>query len=160
MFSAEARDIIGGRIVSMDLDTVITGDLTSLFTREEDFVIWGGRAAQPKTRIPFCWYNGSLMMLRAGTRTKVWDTFDPKRSPQEAHRANARGSDQGWIAFCLGEKEATWGESDGVFSYRSHIIPNQGKLPSSARLVAFHGNHDPWQPEVQRVAPWIREYYW
>lgn len=159
MFSAEARELIGERIVSMDLDTVITGDLTPLFDRDDDFVIWGGVAMQPRLRVPFCWYNGSLMMLRAGTRTRVWDEFDPRTSPQLAHRANARGSDQGWIAYCLGEKEAVWTDRDGVYSYRSHVVPARGALPVGARIVAFHGRNDPWDPVVQRAAPWIKEYY-
>jgi hypothetical protein len=159
MFSAEARELIGERIVSMDLDTVITGDLTPLFDRDDDFVIWGGQSVQPRLRVPFCWYNGSLMMLRAGARTQVWDKFDPRSSPQIAHRANARGSDQGWIAFCLGDKEKIWTDRDGVFSYRNHVAPARGALPKGARVIAFHGRNDPWHADVQRAAPWIKEYY-
>lgn len=159
MFSPEARELIGERIVSIDLDTVITGDLTPLFSRTEDFVIWGGQAMQPRLRVPFCWYNGSLMMLRAGTRTRVWTEFDPVHSPRIAHAANARGSDQGWIAYCLGSGEAIWGERDGVCSYRNHVVPNHYRLPAGARIVSFHGRHDPWNADVQRQNPWIREHY-
>lgn len=162
MFSEEARELIGSRIVSMDLDTVVTGNLDSLFDRAEDFVIWGGTThilnGQRRAR-PWCWYNGSFMMLRAGTRTRVWTEFDPKVSPRRAHAANARGSDQGWISYCLGTKEATWTDADGVRSFRSHIIPGNGKLPPGTRLVAFHGRYDPWTAEAQRVAPWIKEHY-
>lgn len=159
MFSAEASELIGERIVSLDLDTVVTGALDQLFDREDDFVIWGGHAAQPQQRVPWCWYNGSFMMLRAGTRQQVWSRFNPVTSPREAHAANARGSDQGWIAYCLGQGEKMWTAADGVYSFRSHIIPAKGALPADARLVAFHGKHDPWLEETQRMALWIREYY-
>lgn len=159
MFAPDAVDLIGERIVSMDLDTVITGDLTPLFDRDDDFVIWGGQSIQPHLRVPFCWYNGSLMMLRAGTRTKVWDEFDPVRSPSIAHRANSRGSDQGWISYVLGKGEKMWTDADGVLSYRNHIHPRGHQLPKHARIVAFHGKHDPWMASVQAMDPWIKEYY-
>ena len=160
MFSAEAKDLIGEKIVSMDLDVVITGDLTPLFDREDDFVIWGGQTVQPGVRgLVYNWYNGSLMMLKAGTRTKVWDAFDPKVSPAKANQAGCRGSDQGWISYCLGKNEKVWGLDDGVLSYRNHILPKGGALPSGARIVAFHGQYDPWMPQVQTRTPWVANHY-
>jgi hypothetical protein len=160
MFSAEARDLIGERIVSMDLDVVITGDLTPLFDRPDDFVIWGGQSVQPGGRgAVYSWYNGSLMMLRAGTRTKVWEQFDPARSPQLANAAGCRGSDQGWIAYCLGKNESVWGTKDGVYSFRNHIVTSRGALPGNARLVAFHGRHDPWHVALHKSYPWIASHY-
>lgn len=159
LFSSEARELIGERVLSLDLDMVITRDITPLVNRPEDFVIWGGQSQLPGGRgKPYAWYNGSLMMLRTGTRTRVWDEFNPAVSPRQAHQAGCRGSDQGWIAYCLGPKEAIWGTSDGVYSYRNHILPS-GTLPGNARIVSFHGKHDPWDPQVQRASPWIREHY-
>jgi hypothetical protein len=161
MFSEEAREIIGERIFSLDLDAVITGDITPLVDHDHDFVIWGGQSVQPGVRggRVYSWYNGSLMYLRAGARTRVWTEFDPKVSPMKAHLSNARGSDQGWITYILGHKERIWNDQDGVYSYRNHIAPARNKLPVNARFVAFHGRHDPWMPEVQRANPWIREHY-
>lgn len=159
IFSAEARELIGERIVNFDLDVVITGDLTPLFDRPDDFVIWGGQSIQPKLKVPFCWYNGSLMMIRAGTRLQVWEQFDPKVSPLQAHRSNQRGSDQGWISYCLGKGESIWTDRDGVYSYRNHVQPACGRLPSGARVVVFHGKHNPWDAEVQRTSPWVKEFY-
>lgn len=160
MFSPEAKDLIGEKIVSMDLDVVITGDLTPLFDHDHDFAIWGGQTVNPNGRGPvYNWFNGSLMMLKAGTRTKVWTDFDPKTSPAKAHQAGCRGSDQGWISYCLGRSEKTWGRADGVLSYRNHILPEGGKLPAGARIVAFHGQYDPWMPHVQQRTPWIARHY-
>lgn len=152
-FSADAREWFGERIVSLDLDTVIVRDIQPLFDRAEDFVIWG-ESDFPRTQ----WFNGSLWYLRAGTRTQVWTQFDPKHSPKIAAAAGARGSDQGWISYILGPKEATWGRRDGVYSFRKHILPTGGHLPSDARIVNFHGNVDPWSQSAQRLH-WVREHY-
>jgi hypothetical protein len=160
MFSPEAKELIGERIVSMDLDVVVTGDLTELFDRPDEFVIWGGQSVQPgRGGNVFSWYNGSLMMLKAGSRTQVWTNFDPVKSPQLANTARCRGTDQGWLSYCLGKQEKIWGTLNGVYSFRNHIQPNRGYLPANARFVAFHGAHDPWMPEIQRRYPWVREHY-
>lgn len=153
VFAPDAGEMFGERVISMDLDTVITGDLAPLFDRPEDFVIWG-QTDFPKTT----WYNGSLWSLKTGTRTQVWTQFDPKRSPALAKGAGARGSDQGWIGYILGKKEATFGQADGVYSYRVHVRPNANRLPENARVVNFHGRMDPWSYECQKVE-WIREAY-
>lgn len=159
IFSEEARKIIGERIVSVDLDIVLTGDVTPIFDRPVDFAIWGGQSVQPGASIPYNWFNGSLMMVRAGTRTQVWDGFDPATSPAQAHRAHCRGSDQGWIAHCLGRNEMQWGTGDGVYSYRNHILPAGGDLLPGARIVAFHGKHDPWHNDIQARHAWVRGHY-
>lgn len=152
-FSAEARELIGERFVSLDLDCVITGDLAPVWDRPEPFVIWGDTN-------PTTFYNGGMFLLTAGARRQVWDEFDPVRSPARSRAMGQFGSDQGWIGACLGGGEAKWGTADGVFSYRCHIRPPRGKgaLPQGARIVFFHGQHDPWGPEAQRLA-WVREHW-
>jgi hypothetical protein len=153
VFAPEAREWFGERIVSIDLDTVIVADITSLFERPEDFVIWG-ESDFPKTQ----WYNGSLWMLRLGTRTKVWTKFNPRHSPRIARKAGARGSDQGWFSYILGPNEATWGRTDGVYSYRKHIAPKGNDLPPDAKIVAFHGRVDPWSYQGMQI-PFVQEHY-
>jgi len=148
VFAPDIAPILGDRFVCVDLDTVIVGDLAPLFDRPEDFVIWG--ETDPRS-----FYNGSMFLLRAGTRTRVWDEFDPQYSPQRAKAAGKFGSDQGWISFCLGRGEATWNRRDGVYSYRVHLKPHGGRLPADARMVMFHGHEDPWSPAAQRL-DWVR----
>lgn len=149
LFAPDAGAYFGPRFVSLDLDVVIVGDLTPLFDRPEDFVIWGDYT-NPRTP-----YNGSLMMLRAGACPQVWTDFDPKVSPQQAMKAGFWGSDQGWISYKVRDA-ATWKKADGVYSFRNHLRPQLGRLPEAARLVAFHGEIDPWHPEAQGLA-WVRE---
>lgn len=154
VFAPDAGEVFGERLVSIDLDTVVVGDLTPLFDRPEDFVIWG-ESDFPHTT-PYC---GSLWMLRTGTRPQVWTAFDPKTSPQQAWNAGCRGSDQGWLSYILGKGEATWTRMDGVYSFRKHVsrLP-YAALPGDARLVSFHGKVDPWSPRAMNI-PWVREHY-
>ena len=153
VFAPDAGEMFGPRLVSIDLDTVITGDITPLFDRPEDFVIWG-ESDFPHTT-PYC---GSLWMLRTGTRPQVWERFDEATSPKAALKAGCRGSDQAWLSYVLGKGEATWGRKDGVFSFRKHIAKTGHGLPAEARLVCFHGREDPWGPLAQSL-PWVKAHY-
>ena len=100
-----------------------------------------------------------MWLLRAGRRPQVWDRFDPRSSPEAARAAGRFGSDQGWISHVLGPGEATWSRADGVYSFRVHLLPsNPWALPANARIVMFHGRHDPWDSYAQRLT-WVREAY-
>lgn len=163
-FSAEAAELIGPRFVSIDLDVVITGDLAPLWDRPDPFVIWGDTS--PRTP-----YNGSMFLLEAGSRRQVWEGFDPLSSPQEAKRQGYWGSDQAWIGAALGPNEPRWGVADGVYSFRNHILqamaprrpgatlPPPLALPGDARVVFFHGRHDPWDSDIRAAHPWVAEHY-
>jgi hypothetical protein len=153
VFAPDAGKVFGERLVSMDLDTVIVDNIEPLFDTDADFKIWG-ESDFPRTT----WYNGSLWMLKTGTRTKVWTEFDEEKSPAIAARANARGSDQGWLSYILGPNEATWGRKDGVYSFRKHLFPLGEKIPSDVRIVSFHGHADPWGYVAQHFK-WVRKHY-
>jgi hypothetical protein len=152
LFSPDAADLIGERFVMIDLDCVITGDLHPLWHRAEDFVIL--RSAHPQLL-----YSGAMVLMRAGARSRVWSEFDPAESPLEARRAGHFGSDQAWISTCLGPGEACWTPEDGVYSFYKHILPNDGALPSDARLVNFHGAANPWDAAVRAKCAWVSEYW-
>lgn len=152
LFAKDAADIVGPRFVAVDLDTVIVGDMSPIWDRNEDFIIWG--ETNPKS-----FYNGSMWEMTAGARSQVWEKFDPVESPRMALKAGRFGSDQGWISHVLGPQEATWGRQDGVYSFRVHIYPVAGqKLPSNAKIVMFHGKTDPSSYDAQKIG-WVRENY-
>jgi len=152
LFAPDAGATFGPRVVSIDLDVVVVGDMSPLFDRHEDFVIWG--QSDFKTQA----YNGSLWMLRTGTRPQVWQNFNPLSSPRAAAQAGCKGSDQGWMCYVLGPHEAKWTQRDGVYSYRKHVAPGGNRLPADARIVAFHGKDDPWTYRSQQIR-WIRQHY-
>lgn len=151
-FHPDIGAVFGRRFVSLDLDTVITGDLTPVWDRPEDFVIWGDTG-------PKSYYNGSMFLLSAGARAQVWHGFDPATTPQQTLQAGCWGSDQGWISYCLGKGQARWSKADGVHSFRNEILPYGGHLPEGARVISFHGHSDPWHADVQARFPWVREHY-
>jgi hypothetical protein len=154
-FDPNIGDVFGPRFVSMDLDLVITGDLKPVVNRPEDFVIFADTT--PKT-----FYNGSLMLMTAGARPQVWERFDPATSIPLARSAGHMGSDQAWISYCLGPKEAKWTTADGVYSFRNHL-GGEGQnparqLPPNAKVIVWHGAHDPWGRVADRL-PWMKEHY-
>jgi len=115
LFSAEAEHTFGRRFVSMDLDVCLVGDMAPLWHRPEEFLIYDARGDDH--------YNGSMFMMTAGAREKVWTEFDPVRSPVLTTRAGMRGSDQAWIRYCLSPNAATWTNADGVHAYL-HMVAN------------------------------------
>lgn len=151
-FHPDIASSFGPRFVSLDLDTVITDDVTPLWDRPEDFVIWGDTS--PRSR-----FNGSMFEITAGARPQVWTDFDPATSPQRAKSAGFWGSDQGWLSYCLRGPEAKWTAADGVRSFRNDIYPHGRHLPDGTRIVFFHGQHDPWHTDVQAKFPWVLEHY-
>lgn len=150
-FSPEMVDVLGPRFVSMDLDCVVTGDLSMLWNRPEDLVCWGD--TNPRNA-----FNGSMFLHTSGTRRQVWEKFDPRTSPDEAKRAGKFGSDQAWLSYVLSPTEAKWTKRDGVFSFRNDIRPRGCALPDGARLIFFHGEQDPWGAKASTI-PWVREHY-
>ncbi len=175
VFSNWFADKITSRFVVIDLDIVFTGDMRPIWNREEDFLIW-----RPNHRgVPLC---ASMFMIRPGTNQKVWDTFDHSISPKLASDAGWRGSDQGWITYCLGQNTPGWGSADGIYGYKDDLckgkkkLPNihldsrlaaqrkqpervYGSLPEDARAVIFTGKPDPWDREAINTSPWIAEHY-
>lgn len=172
VFSKWFTEFAGERIVVLDLDVVITGDLSPLWDRDEDFLIWRPGTA----RQPVC---ASMFMLRAGTMQHIWDTFDAAISPKLAGRQGFRGSDQAWIGYCIGRDHPGWTTADGVYGYKDHLYkpgkpaptinipsiykiktqPASGALPKDARVVMFTGRPDPWDAEALAAAPWIADHY-
>jgi hypothetical protein len=154
LFHPEIASLLGQRFVSLDLDCVVTGDLSPLWDRPEAFMCWGDTNSLPGSH-----YNGSMVLMTAGARPKVWTEFDPATSPRKALKAGCFGSDQGWLSYCLGPGEARWSTQDGVYSYRNHIKPTSSKaLPKDARIVFFHGKQDPWASPANQL-DWVRTHY-
>lgn len=150
-FDPQIRSVFGDRFVSLDLDCVIVDDLRPLWNRSEDFVGWAGTHAKNR-------YNCSMFLMTAGARPQVWEQFNPRQSPLRAQRAGFYGSDQAWISFILGAREARWQDSDGVVSYRLHVQPAGDRLPNGTRMVFFNGKRDPWDAEMMRIE-WVRTHY-
>lgn len=144
-FAPDMAEIIGPRFCWLDIDAVVTGDLAPLLKRREEAVFWRSCT----TSIP---YNGSMVMMTAGARRQVWDSFDPATSPRLTRDLGMIGTDQAWIAHTLGDQEAVWTVADGVCSFRRDC---RNKLPSHSRIVFFPGKIKPNDPKTRFMHPWI-----
>jgi hypothetical protein len=149
IFAPYAPILFGDWILYMDLDQVVVGDLTPMITND-DF-----RIAEPSAKGMF--YNGSMILLKTGSRDKVWSEFEA--TPVNANKLVAENrimaSDQHWYGKCLGPDEKTWNNNDGIYSFR-HIQPPDA-LPADARVVFFSGPWDPSQPKLRQQYKWIKD---
>lgn len=143
MFRPDAAEIFGERFVSMDLDAVIAAPLDPLFDRPDDFVMYRGTSP----RRP---YNGSMVMMTAGCRSRVYTEFTPERAAEAGQKFI--GSDQAWISHILGWGEPTWGPEHGIVwwgSSKNHLAPEW-------RLMFFPGTPKPWELTADS---WIARHY-
>lgn len=140
IFRPDAADVFGGeRIASIDLDTVIGDNIDAILSRPEDVVINGPSQSGPR------WiFNGSLVMLTAGARPRVYTEF----TPQKAEEASRRfvGSDQAWLAYILGKGEATFNPPE---------VCRWGQA-AEAPILFFPGEVKPWD---MLAHPWIARHY-
>lgn len=144
MFRPDAADIFGERFVSMDLDCLPCGNLDDLFEEDVDFRMCRGTSQSRP-------YNGSLLMMRAGSRPQVFTQFTPEGAAVAGRRFV--GSDQAWISHCLGFGERVWDKGDGVLFWpRAQHAPEHER-----RLIFFAGKTKPW--DLVGRDPWIAEHY-
>lgn len=146
LFAPDAASRFGAeRLVSMDLDCVISGGLDPLFSRQEPIVLYKSPSGAAPVARP---YNGSMLMLTAGVRPEVYSGLT-LQGAIEAGRLYP-GSDQAWISYALGPGEATWCEADGVVWWGRWF-------GDPARVMFFPGHPKPWQLLEQE--PFIAAHY-
>ena len=140
IFSDDMKFIIGNRFVCIDLDCIIVNEITSLFTKKEDFII---NTYNPHPATTFNMnqkYNGGLFMMNAGARKQVWESFDPSTSPQKIKKSKISiGTDQAWIRLVLGEGEKRFTKEDGVYEARAF----GRRIPENSKIIMFAGQRDP-----------------
>lgn len=144
-FSEEAQQLIGGRILSLDIDSLITKDTSPVIEREEDLVVWRN------------WYGvilGGCYLLKTGKHTKVWEDFNFFDSPELLRREHLAQSDQGWLNWMLPRCTPSFGPEVWLPS-----ISGSRDLPESAAIVSFSQPAKPWMPLAQARYPWIKQHY-
>jgi hypothetical protein len=127
----------GDRVVNLDLDLVVTGNLDPLFDRKDDFTILQGI----NTTNP-CPYNGSIWMMKAGARPDVWADFSLENYTRLGVPFHSIPDDQGWFQYKMPDA-GSWGPADGVYGFKKLGWPSGDALPENARVVAFPGWRDP-----------------
>lgn len=168
IFSAEAGDVLGPRILQLDLDMIITSDITPIAFRSNPFIIW--RYLAP-TAMGFA-LNPSVMLFTPSDHlASLWRDFvaDPLRQYHAARRARCSGSDQSlityWFTAPIPDKLTrsvlvpVWTNLDGIYWSRElqSNASSPGALPPDARIISFHGRRDPKQQASKW--PWINEHW-
>jgi hypothetical protein len=146
------------RIICLDQDMLLLGDMRPCWNRKEPFLIW--RPKHP--RIPIC---ASMVSFDAHCYNDVWERFSAQ--PEycaKAAAAKMQGSDQAVMAHLLGTNLPGWSQDDGVYAF-SELAPPKNSikrslkqkhtLPHNARAVIFTGKPDPWDIAAHKQAPWI-----
>ena len=171
LYSHEAQ-VLGDRLLQLDIDMVLTDSIDPLIDRPEPFVIWKGDSTRKPNR-PHGWaYNATIMLLTPGARRDVWDRWAD--DPMGIYRESAEdgwdpdtNSDQAIATYLLKQQEpvAHWTSADGIHAYRGFAgkygEKDQG-LPEGARVVSFHGMSGARTPavsELQQKSPWILEHW-
>jgi len=150
------RENLGERVLSLDIDLVVTRNIDHILNRAEDFIIWRNpNFPQPKR----AFYQSSVQLFSAGARPELYNDFDPIETPKWVNWRFG-GREQAWISERLEWDEAYFSSDDGV--YGAGRLGGKGihsELPDNACIVSFPGARAPWQPEVQEKHPWLKERY-
>ena len=155
-----ARANLGERILSFDIDIVITSNIDHIASRDEPIVLWHNPNF-PKPGRAF--YQSSVQLFTPGARPQLWADFDPIETPKWVNWRFG-GREQAWISECLEWNEAWWDDRHGIYGAGRLVRGEKGKgvytdLPENACIVSFPGAREPSQPEVQKLHPWIGDFY-
>jgi len=155
IFASDAHELLGveqgDTVVSLDLDSIPVRSLDPLWDLDTPFCGW---FASP--RAPCC---GSMFLHRLGSLPYIWETFHYMTAKELAKRHGFVGTDQAWLACKLAARFHVWTVRDGVLSFKNDCVPKGVLLPEHARVVFFTGKPDPWDNDVRRQYPWVREHY-
>lgn len=144
---------VESRILFLDLDILVVGNLDDLIEYSSDFVIlshssfaldrnrvikraWNKKG---KELIPF--YNSTCVAFDRGARSQIYEEFDTKMIDRFC-------GDQDWIGFCLGPDEVTfpfewWRKLNHIDKKRKKLSRKDEKIlschPIKNHLLKGHG---------------------
>ncbi len=161
-YSEEAKELFGEKFLTFDLDAVWVKDFSYLFEIDADFVIL--RSMNPEAKKSGKEYrihpgNG---IISSGAYSEVWkDIQEDTLEKMKESRKYFTGTDQSWFNYHYMTTEPDLDmefltvEVDGF--YETYHL-NGKKLPDNAICVLFSGPRDPYQANMYRQFPWIKEY--
>lgn len=147
------RPDIDEDIFYLDLDTVITGDITILLSERRLMMLSDfyhpNRAAS------------GLMYIPREAKRDVWQRFI--HNPYRQMRIHRIAGDQAFISRCLDPLRWQDEYPGQVVSYKANVASawmegytepfssGNGELPDDARIVCFHGFPRPWEVELEWI---------
>jgi hypothetical protein len=158
MFDRDMAQLIGPRFLHLDIDIVITGDITPLVLRPDPILVYDQNAGSTTKKVV---YNPSFLLMDAGVLHHMWTEFhtNPDGVWKKAKSAGWSCSDMSVMGLYMDKlRPPTLGPKDGLFAYWRDVKP-KGKLPDGARAVLFLGNQNPGDKAVLEKNPWIKEHW-
>lgn len=159
-WAPNAKERFGKRILLLDLDLVIVGNIDSLVWRPLDEVVMfrNPNYAEGNGR---AFFQGSVQLFDAGCRPHVYGLIS---KPWARHVINCRfgGFEQAWLSEMLSWDIPTWDQNDGIYGLgRLGDVGGTvtGGLPENAKIVVTPGNRVPDGSETVAKHPWIAEHY-
>jgi hypothetical protein len=144
---------IDGRILLLDVDTVITGNLDAIIAFDDDFYTY-----------PNWWSKDiafGVTLMNAGSRRILWDLFvaDPQKI------MNQYTSDEAFITGVFPKEK--YFPKPWIRSYKAHCSTTDGRaggVPEGCKFICFHGKPDPHQVITGRSGQygpdtWIADYW-
>lgn len=130
----------GRSLLYLDLDVTVIGDPSPLCEPEGSW-----RALRDPWRGGF---NTSVVRTRHDG-DRLWSKFLERRPDRSARGVTG---DQEFFTEVLGQEVDPW-PYEWAVSYKHHILGKKRKegpepVPADCRIVYFHGNPKPWDPEV------------
>lgn len=155
VFDKSMSNLIGERFLCIDLDCVIVNNIDDILLRQEEFIINQFESKHSSNQL----YNGGIFMMNAGCRQQVWNNFDYNTSPKKIKELHDQkgmvGDDQTWIQFVLGDKQAKFTHTDGVYDY--NFLNPKNILPKNAKIILLPGKFD---PSIEKDSvDWILEHW-
>ncbi len=130
-----------GRVLYMDLDTVIIGDLDPLAE-------YDGRFAILCDLLRPHYYGSGVMMWDAAQNGDVWERYVRAGCP------NLRRGDQAWMQRVRPDADVLQDLYPSMFvSYKAHCSDG---LPDGASVVCYHGTPRPHEVESE----WMDEHWY
>jgi len=138
LFQPRLPGVFTDKILFLDLDVVIAGDLDPILEMDADFVI--ARDWPPEMRPHDNAYESSAFLLRVGSRPAVWDNFSAAVMT-EMH------GDQDWITAQIPCEQLF--PYEWTPSYKLRHLANA--CPENAKIVIFHGD-----PKPPQCGGWVK----
>lgn len=155
-------EAVKDRAFLVGLDQIVVGDLSALWDRSESHIA----PMDPHFGVSRDRQCNAFVLVDGKSATRIWCSWERKGGRKDVdYRMFTRGKDgkkgtvgvfseMRWLSVNH-RSLVTWDSvSPGaILSYKAHIQPS-GVLPSTAKLVYFHGR--PKQTDLRGV-PWVDE---
>lgn len=155
VFSQELYDL-KGKVLCLDLDLIITGDLDDLFDYPGAVMIIKDWVKRDGTG------NSSVYRFEVGAHPEVLSEFEASFEKIKAVYRN----EQEYLSAILMQKNAlVYWPDNWCRSFKRHclrpwsfFIARETKIPADARVIVFHGKPDPHDAIGGESGKWYRRF--